>query len=164
MASRPIDGWAEAVDTAGMTGQPPQVTLVVQSVFFFEDSGAGWAPADPENFSLAGMVFAGVDTDGPADAFTFELCTPAWLLERFNDPAKRGKGRGWFVDDKVLIGRGLILVRRWDRDLVERALREAFATVTAPTWQLASDRVGRLVPWEFDYKHDQDVDQAASNP
>lgn len=141
------------------------------------EGGADWTPPDPENFRVNGMVFAGADPDGPGDSFDFELCTPRWLADHFDDhvpmsgrmlqfitsphselPLVHGVGSWWFADNQVLIPRGLILVRRWDPALVERAVREAFGTVTAPTWELAADRVGRLVPWEFAYLHDEAVD------
>lgn len=76
-------------------------------------------------------------------------------------PLVHGVGSWWFADNQVLIPRGLILVRRSEPTLVERAIKEAFGTVTAPTWKLAADRVGRMVPWEFAYLHDETVDQTA---
>lgn len=59
----------------------------------------------------------------------------------------------------MLFGRGLILVRCWDRELIARAIAEAFADVVAPSWPLAADRAGRLLPWEFDSRHDEQVNQ-----
>lgn len=153
------------------------VTLSVHSVFIYADTGPGWAPADPGHFHVDGTVFVGPAADGPSDAFDFELCTPSWLAEHFDDraassppppqvpgpeptpPVQRGVGRWWFGEHRVLFGRGLILVRRWDRELIERAIGEAFADLAGPTWPLAADRAGRLLPWEYDYRHDEQIDQ-----
>lgn len=67
-----------------MTSHRP-VTPTVHSVFIYQDTGPGWAPADPAHFYVDGMVFAGTEIDGRADAFDFELCTPSWLAEHFDD-------------------------------------------------------------------------------
>lgn len=163
-----------------MTSDGP-VTLTVHSVFFFRDTGPGWAPPNPHHFHEEGMVFAGPGADGSADAFDVEVCTPSWLTEHFDQlaaPSSQSRtgpgptqtppvddrvGRWWFGARRVLFGRGLILVRRWDREVIEQAIAEAFAAVTAPTWELAADRAGRLLPWEFDYRHDERIDQQYTN-
>lgn len=165
-----------------MTPHQP-VRLTVHSVFIYQDTGPKWAPDDPTHFYAAGMVFAGTEpNDGRADAFDFELCTPSWLAEHFDDqvaptpqlvqaqrpaltpPTRNRVGKWWFGERRVLFGRGLILVRRWDRHLIERAIAEAFASVAAPTWPLAADRAGRLLPWEFDDRHDEQVDHHYPDP
>lgn len=137
----------------------PQVRLFVQSVFYYEDSGAEWTPADQECFGLPGMVFAGPEPEGAVDAFDFVLCTPRWLAHQFDVGRVRGFGGRWLADGQVLLGRGLILVQRWDRAVVERAVREAFGRVSGPTWSHAADRAGRDIPWEFDYRHDAELDR-----
>lgn len=143
------------------------VRLYLNSVFFYDDTGdPGWGPEDPLNFKLAGMAFVSSEPGGPADALDFEVCTPRWLADNFSraiqaQPPRHVAGVFWSTDRKVLFGRGIISVERWSRQAIHHAIAEIIDNIQAPTWQIAAERAGRILPWEFDYKYDAKTDQSA---
>lgn len=51
-------------------------------------------------------------------------------------------------------------MRRWDLAAFEEALMVVFDSFSpGPDWGSVAARIGRLIPWEFEYKCDQHVDQ-----
>lgn len=63
-----------------------------------------------------------------------------------------------------MFGRGLLFVERWDVTVVRSAIQEAFDTGTGPSWGDAAERLGRLAPWEYEYRHDDQVDRRPASP
>ena len=57
---------------------------------------------------------------------------------------------------------GFWFMRRWDRVAFVEALdRVCDALSPGPDWGSVASRIGRLIPWEFDYKYDESVNQGA---
>ena len=145
----------------------PVSRMHVHGVFFADDPGSpGWGPPDPTCFYMEGMAFVGPAPDGPADAFDFAVCTPRWLADTLRagpaDSALAG-ARWWVGGRRALLGRGMIFVQQWSHDLVEQAIADVFAGISGPTWAVAAERAGRLLPWEFDYQHDNRIDEQMQN-
>jgi hypothetical protein len=55
-------------------------------------------------------------------------------------------------------GADLWFMQRWDRARFEEALRALCEVYSpGPEWGSVASRIGRLLPWEFEYKYDQHV-------
>jgi hypothetical protein len=130
-------------------------------------------PPDPKNFGENGTAFIGSDEDESLDAFAFLVCTPRWLTERFDDPLspkseafwdeapfryERGPLMYWLptVEPTTMFGTGLFLMRSWSPEVLLRSVEAACRRETANTWGTIASRLGRLMPWEYDYRWDQD--------
>lgn len=114
-------------------------------------------PDDPQNFGIYVMAFVGEPSDPASDAvdaFEFTVCTPQWLAQ-----AEFPDIRRLDVERDYVFGRGLLLVRRWDYDLVERAVLERCEAAKAPDWRTAFSRLSRELPWEFEYRYDEKIDR-----
>ena len=104
-----------------------------------------------------------VDTAGNlSDSFDITVCSPAWFAaqvaarewERFRSGGLRA------LPHAFAPGHGLWFMRGWDRAVLEEPLMvvcDSFSS--APDWGSVASRIGRLIPWEFDYRYDQHVDQ-----
>ena len=114
-----------------------------------------FAPADPECCCLWVQAFIGPDDEPGDDTYQLGISTPRWL-------ATEGMERGYEW------GRFLLIVPRWDYDLVLRAIAELLAEVDAPDWRTASDRLARYAWAEWDsiaYGHsDRDPVAATGEP
>jgi hypothetical protein len=56
-------------------------------------------------------------------------------------------------------------MRQWHRTEFESALRlvcEEFSP--GPDWGTVASRIGRVIPWEFDYKYDAHVNKNSGLP
>ncbi len=56
-------------------------------------------------------------------------------------------------------------MRRWDRAVFMEAVRavcEGFSL--GNDWGILASRIGRVIPWEFDYRYDKFVDQYPGQP
>lgn len=119
-----------------------------------------YEPSDPDHFGFSAQVFIG-DTGSPErDSFDVTVCSPSWFADqvvaRGLEHFRRGP-RGF--PDAVHPGAGLWFMRRWDRAQFEDALNVVCeASSPGPDWGSVASRIGRLIPWEFDYKYDQHVD------
>jgi hypothetical protein len=52
-------------------------------------------------------------------------------------------------------------MRRWDPDQFLEALTSICKEFSpGPDWGSVASRIGRLIPWEFDYKYDEHVNQS----
>lgn len=77
--------------------------------------------------------------DGPGEeSFDIEVCTPAWLVARFEE--------GW----PPLPGCGRLIVARYDWPLIEHTLRRHISYLKAPTWHELALKLSRLGRWEFE--------------
>ena len=99
-----------------------------------------YAPDDPEDVGVFIQVMVG-DEDSPGEeSFDLEVVTPKHLIEH----VKR---------DGPLIGRGFVIVARWNWPEIRDFLTGAFESEQAPTWDELGERLGRIGHWEFeDYR------------
>ena len=138
-----------------------------------------YTPARGEHFAVAVQAFIGSTPGGPVDSFDFVVCTPRWFADAYAEadlrrvgethPPLRGDsaarqllGRAiWQPSDErdpVVFGTGLVFMRHWDAAKLTATVEDACARIEGPDWGAIASRLGRLLPWEFNYKYDQAVD------
>jgi hypothetical protein len=54
---------------------------------------------------------------------------------------------------------GLVFLAEWSYEDLWVAIEAVCARHSGPDWGSVASRVGRLVPWEFDYKYDRFVNE-----
>jgi immunity protein 8 of polymorphic toxin system len=120
-----------------------------------------YRPADPTDFAVQVMAFIGTG-DGLVDSFDIVVCSPKWFAEHF--PEGDGNVRlnasvplRW--SDGVLLGAGLVFMAEWSYEGLRAAVESICAQHEGPDWGSVAARVGRLLPWEFDYKYDRFVNE-----
>ena len=143
------------------------VTAEVKSVLFFpqrdgasEDASA-FTPADPEHFGVTVQVFIGDTSSDAADSFDLIVCSPSWFAaavehgqwERFQIGGPRS------LPENVAVGAGMWFMRSWNETDLRNALTAVCeAASPGPDWGTIANRIGRVIPWEYDYKYDSHVD------
>ena len=115
-------------------------------------------PDDPEHFGIGLQAFIGSGDDDAADSFDAFACTPSWLAENFDDERI---GRWEFEPPGLLFGSRFILMKRWDYSALVSAVRGLCAFHEADDWGMVASRIGRHIPWEFDYRYDGFLDREA---
>lgn len=143
------------------------VTAVLKRVSIFgsevpDDMGLEqFDPPNPTHFGFQAQVFIGEPDDDLVDSFDIAVCSPSWFAEQ------TATDEGWDAFDSlltdlppgVLPGTGVWFMRRWDLSQFETALRVACASASGgPDWGSVASRIGRLLPWEYDYRYDAHVD------
>ncbi|MFC0224829.1 Imm8 family immunity protein [Nocardioides zeicaulis] len=129
-----------------------------------------WDGAEPAagqgHFGVTAQVFIGSADSELADSFDCILCSPSMFAERFSVA-----GWGSALADEVLPGgevlpvHGVWLMKAWSRVAFEAAVeRLVTAASPGPNWQTVADRIGRHLPWEYDYKHDDQMNTRAGLP
>jgi hypothetical protein len=95
------------------------------------------------------------------------------LVERFYDPQSPESESFWdedpfrhergplmyylpTVEPTTMFGTGLFLMPSWSSDVLIRSIKAACQRESGSTWGTIASRLGRLMPWEFDYRWDQD--------
>ncbi len=58
-------------------------------------------------------------------------------------------------------GRHFWFMQRWDPEGFQQALDRALAKSAAGSWEEIANRLGRYMPWEFDYQYDESQDKTA---
>jgi hypothetical protein len=149
------------------------VTAVVQTILVFGEGAAtnrsldAFVPDDPEHFGVNAQVFIGEAGNGLVDSFDITVCSPSWMAERVAagqwDRFRHGGLR--ILPESVAVGTGIWFMRRWDREAFELAVRTTCSAFSpGPDWGTVACRVGRLIPWEFDYKYDAHVNEHFGEP
>jgi hypothetical protein len=101
---------------------------------------AGEAPADPEDFCVLVQAMVGPKGQPGEESFDFIVCTPAWLA--------RAVGVRGFV-----FGHHHLVVRRYDAQLIEAAIRELCDDISGESWADVAAKLSRYGAWEFeDYR------------
>jgi hypothetical protein len=127
-------------------------------------------PEDPSYFGVWLLALIGEDEAGPADGFDFLLCTPRWLADTFETDVQafgldgRRLGHNWSSDGQALFGTGIVLVATWSTEAARRAVEEICEAQQGPDWGSVASRIGRLIPWEYDYRYDHHVNTHPTTP
>jgi len=149
------------------------VRATVKNILAFGDGAAednaldGYVPPDPEHFGFSAQVFIGDDADDLSDSFDVTVCTPSWLAAQVKagawDRFRSGSLRA--MPESVAAGAALWFMRRWNRQEFERAVEAVCEDANpAPDWGSVACRIGRRIPWEFDYKYDRHVNEHFGEP
>ena len=64
----------------------------------------------------------------------------------------------------MLFGTGLVFMREWDLSKLRQTLQDVCERTHGPDWGAVASRLARLLPWEFDYRYDEAVDQGEPFP
>jgi hypothetical protein len=123
----------------------------------------GYIPPDREHFGFQAQVFIGQQGDDRCDSFDIKVCSPSWFAEKV-----AASDSGWTpfnamlttLPENVLPGAGIWFMQQWDRSAFDAALNAVCQVASGgPDWGSVAARIGRLIPWEFDYKFDEHVDR-----
>lgn len=155
----------------GMAHQ--QVRAEIKSVLVFGEGSSddlslgGFRPPDPEHFGFNAQVFIGESGDDLSDSFDIVVCSPSWFANQVAEGSWNRFRNGLLqaVPESVIFGRGLWFMRRWEKSEFDSALMAiAEAASSGPDWGSVADRIGRMIPWEFDYKYDRHLDGHYGEP
>jgi len=104
------------------------------------DGLATFRPNDPEVFALALGASVGPANGRGAELFYFQVCSPGWIEAH---PPPKG----------FEFMHGYLLLRRWDADLVERAISDLCRNTQGADWDEVAAKLSRYGAWEFaDYR------------
>lgn len=137
-------------------------------------TGPTGPPPDPAYFGVRVMLLIG-PPDDTADAFDCFVCTPGWLADHVGDGGGFDKeglavgdlvlrplvagGAAWPLRDGGLASMsGTILMPRWSKDALLEAVDQVCNESVADDWMTAATRIGRVFPWEFQYRYDRFID------
>lgn len=118
------------------------------------------------HFGFAAQVLIGTSDSDSSDSFDCILFSPSMFAERFSVP-EWGAG---FAEDvlpggHVLPVYGVWLMKDWSRGAFEGAVEQLIAAMSpGPDWPTVATRIGRHLPWEYDYKHDDELNRRAGLP
>jgi immunity protein 8 of polymorphic toxin system len=105
------------------------------------DPLAEFAPDDPESFSIFVQALVGPQDAEGEESFDFTITTASWLAEH-SAPEKGFE----FLQ-------GVLLLSRWDYDIVVRAIGDLCRRTEGETWEEVAMSLSRYGHWEFaDYR------------
>lgn len=112
-------------------------------------------PEDATRFGFDAMAMIGPTDDDTSDAFHLVVCSPSWFAENFDAPivAEHRPRAG-----SVRLGAGFLFMERWDHQALMDSVAEWCARFEAPDWGALASRIGRAIPWEYDYRYDDHID------
>lgn len=96
-----------------------------------------WVPPQPDSFAVPLVLEVGVLGQRGRERFALLAVTPRWLLER------HGPGG-------AVLGRGLLVVFRWDHARIRRFLAGLVENCSGRTWPEVARKVSRIAEWEGD--------------
>jgi hypothetical protein len=98
-----------------------------------------YRPDDYENFSFLLAVTVGEKGKTGGDLFYIDVCTPKWLLDNQHDD--------------VILGKGKLIVFRFDMKRILARIRDIFEGCSGKDWNEISIKLSRIGNWEFeDYR------------
>lgn len=121
-------------------------------------------PADgATSFAGTAQILIGEVGEDPADSFDVIVCS-ADRLAAYLEP------ENWEEDDTLPGGNiravtGTWLMKVWSQSEFEGAVqRVVLAYSPGPNFATVAARIGRVLPWEYDYRYDNAVNEAARLP
>jgi hypothetical protein len=150
-----------------------RVRAAVKNVLIFgegspdDHSAEGFHPPDPEHFGFNAQVFIGESTNERYDSFDLVVCTPSWFAQQVAEGSwdRFRNGGSRVVPESVVVGASLWFMRRWAKpDFDSAVLAVTEAASPGPDWGSVANRIGRSIPWEFDYKYDTHLDDHYGEP
>jgi hypothetical protein len=106
-----------------------------------------------DHFRVGVQVLIGEVGEDAADSFDLTVCSPRKLAEIYAQNA-------WDSDEtlpggEVLPVTGLWLMKTWSEAELRKALDRLVAACSpGPDWVTVAARMGRVAPWEYDYRFD----------
>lgn len=118
------------------------------------------------HFGVTAQVLIGPEGNDLADSFDCILCSPSMFADRFDVTQwDSGCAEDVLPGGEVMPIHGVWLMRSWSPSAFEAAVhRLATACSPGPDWGTVADRIGRHLPWEYDYRHDNRTNERAGLP
>lgn len=98
---------------------------------------ASWRPPQPDAFAVPLVLEVGVLGQRGRERFELLAVTPRWLLERHGE-------------EGAVLGRGLLVVFRWDYARLRSFLARHVEACSGRTWPELARKVSRIAEWEGD--------------
>ena len=93
--------------------------------------------ANPVNASQWIRILAG-PADGPGEeSFDVNVCTPEWLRDEIERTGP-------------MAGRHMLIVGRWNVEIVRRVVEGWVARIEGPNWHTLGEQLSRVGYWEFE--------------
>lgn len=144
---------------------PQGVTAEVKQVLYHWWDRAE-SDAGASHFGVTVQVLIGSTDRDEADSFHGIVCSLSMFAERF-DLTQWGSD---FAGDvlpggEVLPVHGVWLMRAWSPAAFEAAVgRLVTASSPGPDWATVAERISRHLPWEYDYRRDDELNQRSGLP
>jgi hypothetical protein len=140
------------------------VTAEVKDFIYYGPGSINEPPmvVDPEHFGMEVSVLIGTTDQAPADSFTAFPCTASWLADELAAGRWQRLSDDLVTehDDTVWPLAGVWVMDRWSQERFEAAVRRLCRPSSpAPDWGALASRISRLLPWEYDDRYDQRVDE-----
>jgi hypothetical protein len=100
-------------------------------------SGLNEAPDNPRDCWVVMQADIGYEGGDGTEIFTFYVTTPAFLERNLDDEGYE-------------LGRGLIVVKRFDWAVVEKLIKRICADVQGDSWAVLAQTLSRNFFWEFE--------------
>jgi hypothetical protein len=148
---------------------PPEVRAEVKAILYFgpeaaRDAGS-FEPADSAHFGVTVQILIGETGDDLADSFDVIVCSPSWFAVEAANGRWFTQGAPLGMPEAVAVGSGMWFMRRWNRRDFETAIGFLCDTYSpGPDWGSVAARIGRQIPWEYDYKHDSHINAHFGSP
>jgi hypothetical protein len=116
---------------------------------------------DPDHFGMQVTALIGAAGESPGDAFSVHLCTASWLAAELVAGRWLSLTESLVTEDDESVGplAGVWLMERWSQEGFEAAVQRLCVVHSpAPDWGTLAARIGRVMPWEYDYRYDDFVD------
>lgn len=98
---------------------------------------ASWEPPGADDFAVPLVLEVGVLGERGRERFELLAVTPRWLLGRHGE-------------EGAVLGRGLLVVFRWDYARIRRFLARSVEACSGRTWPDVARQVSRIAEWEGD--------------
>ena len=126
---------------------------------------ATFNPVNPAHFVVGVQVLIGEAGNDLADSFDLQVCSPSWFAAEVSNGHEFKRGAPLGMPGAIAVGSGLWFMQRWHQGEFESAVRFLCATYSpAPDWGSLASRIGRQIPWEYDYRYDDHVDSRFGSP
>lgn len=124
-----------------------------------------YEPTDPTHFGTHVQVLIGTRSGDRSDSFDLTVCSPSWFAEQVAEGTLEGVRSLRVFPEAVIPGASVWFMRRWDPAELRNALKVVCDSASpGPDWGSVASRVGRLIPWEYDYRYDAHVDSHPGPP
>lgn len=100
-----------------------------------------YSPENPDNFGFQARIIVGEETIGGEESFDFVICTPSWLMSRYQK-------------SDIVVGRHLLIVFEYDYSRILSLLRSTVERATGESWEEIAEKLSRLGYWEFEDFHE----------
>lgn len=111
--------------------------LVIKNVDIGAKALDTYHPLREDNFCVWVTLLIGQEEVEGGELFQVGICTPSWLSHRLSI-------------DQIYALQHLILVEKFDAELIERKLMEIVSDAVRPTWDESVRVLCRNFSWEFD--------------